>query len=254
MRIDNGLTIGLLTPKSLDSKADGLRLLEILSCQGAQFCPEFYGNFEPLRTPFDLHNPASALEAWEYPFLWKRRKSVKSDGSVWMANRGCHGAIYINAQEKGVNWSQVFEFMRTCVATFGCDFGYAHLTSEAELGDSSVPYETLHPIRIGVTTHDLRKGIPLLCWMTILGAPYLDLMGRDCLRRTSLGVVEAYPDDSVCIRLSENPTDMRTDYAKITRVRKALMEQLGSAFFLETRTEVTSTIVPTFRMGTSQAL
>ena len=62
------------------------------------------------------------------------------------------------------------------------------------------------PFVEGVTTHDLRGGLPDLAWATFFGPSYVELFDREHLLRTPVARAEDF-EGGVYLQLTPDPTD-----------------------------------------------
>jgi hypothetical protein len=224
------LNLGILTPKVLASRDDARALLRLLCQSVPELAPEYYGNFEPLTERFNPADLENALKAWKYPFLWKRRRP-RSEGSVWMENPNMHTSIYILTQSHSVDLSKLCAFLQASVLLLGADFGYLHLVTEAESASPNA-HDMLTPFCPGLTTHELRKHLPNLCWATVFGPPYVELFGRERILSAPASIVEEFAQNTICIQLSESLLDLQSKYDEVNAVRQAVKKHLNcDAFF-----------------------
>jgi hypothetical protein len=230
------LDIGILTPSSLISKDKGRAILSLL-CKFLPECiPEHYGNNEPLRYEFNLDNLEEALIFWQDPFLWKRKKP-RAEGSVLIAGQSeYHSAIYINGQSKQVCSQRIVEFIHCLADLVEIDFAYIHLFSEQELEAATADdqiYEMVMPFRIGVTTHELRKYLPNLCWGTIFGSPYIELFGRERLLSSPAPIIQELSETMIYIQASENLLDLKLEFNEFDSMRDSIKKHLNNDAFLD---------------------
>jgi hypothetical protein len=226
------INIGILTPYSLDSKESGKTLLTFLSEDFPEFLPERFNNYEPLERKFSMANLEEALELWNYPFLWSRRKPPVQ-GNVWMG-QACyksHSSIYISSQSKLIDPKRLANFIKEISVLLKADFSYLHLFTQAEFDIED--YDAFTPFRQGVVTHELRNYLPNLCWATIFGSPYVELFGRDKVLSTPAFLVQELADNLFYIQLSENLFDLKSKYGEVNNIRCTVKKYLGSDAFYD---------------------
>lgn len=239
------LVVGLLTPRSLDDAASAVRFLELLTRTAPDLSPEFYGNFEPVATPF--HAIEAVVASWKPPFLWKRRTGAKADGAVWFGNPGNHSAMYVRAKAGRQPEEQAVTLVQAGATALSADFAYVHLLTGVETKSPRVSYDMWYPIDIGVTSHDLRKGIPNVCWAMVLGPPYVRMIGRDRLLSTPCFGSKALSDEHVYLQVTATIEDLRRDFEGFEELRQRLKEEIGEEVFA--RVELGSaSAVPDFEL------
>jgi hypothetical protein len=243
--MNNRLVIGVLTPLSLDDAASGARFLELLIQTAPDLSPEYFGNVEPVRTPFQ--SIEESVASWKPPFLWKRRTGVRTDGAVWFGNPGNHSATYVTVTGRCQPTDQAVALVQAATAPFSVDFAYVHLVTEAETTAPQVPYDMWYPIDIGVTSHDLRKGIPSICWAMVFGPPYVRLIGREKLLSAPCFSVKELSNEHLYLQVTAQVEDLRRDFGGFEALRQRLKRHLGEELFLEPSGTV-ARAVPEFRL------
>ncbi|MGA7614896.1 MAG: hypothetical protein WBX15_06920 [Thermoanaerobaculia bacterium] len=238
------LAIGLLTPLSMDDASSGARVLDILVRTAPELSPEFYGNFEPVKTPFQ--SIEESVGWWKPPFLWKRTKRVRVDGAVWFTNRGNHSAVYITVKARRPPIEQAVAFIQAAALTLSADLAYVHLMTEEETKSSRGTYDTWYPIDIGITTHDLKNGIPNVCWAMVFGPAYVRLIGREKLRTAPCFDVKDLADEHVYLQVTADVEAIQQDFQDFDDLRQRIREHLGEQFFLARHPDDSARAVPQF--------
>jgi len=222
-----GLTTLLFNiPDQWKSEADGERWLRFWTENLPSFLPEKVNNFEPISVPY--HSIGDALRYWKCPFLWKRRKAVRSEGSIFMDMPGLHRGVSIDTKAPKLPIGSMLEFLRKASVVFSSDISYMHRTDLRE--PEVFAYDRWHPLQLGLSTHDLRKGIPLLPWATVFGSPYVRLLGIENFLSAPAHQVLRLNDDQVYIQVTESLDDLRTDFEAFAHRRAAVMDHLSPLF------------------------
>jgi hypothetical protein len=228
------LDIGILSPRPLSTKEEGRAFLELLCNSMPELAPQRYGNYEPLKALFDCVRLEEALEAWKWPFLWKRRQPL-AEGNVWMRDPKVHAAIYVSTQAKSVDEARLIMFFQEAVNLVRADFSYLNIMTKEEVDaaeKNEIAHQMIAPFTQGVTTHDLRKYLPNICWATVFGPPYVQLFGRERLLSAPAAVVQELADETIYIQLSESLLDPKWKYDDFNAVRREVKEYLDrDAFF-----------------------
>jgi hypothetical protein len=238
------LYINLLTNLSLISKDEGREFLRIwIDELPASYIPEKFGNFEPLRSKFDVASLKTVLESWAYPFLVKRSRPRLS-GSIFMGGGkvASHGWIHI-VLDFDANFQKNFiAFAQRVARRFHADFGFLHLLTQNEFkgdeftrgvfsvrNDSSM--DTLR-----VTTHDLKRCIPNLYWATFFGPSYIKLFGEDKFSHFAPGVISEKLDRELqYIQLTQELTDLQENFSLVNDLREKTKAFLNSNAFFDSR-------------------
>lgn len=226
MARNDRLVFGLLTPESLEEHSVAVKYLSVLFSRMPAFAPDLYGHFEPVRHPFS--SLEECLSDWAMPFLWRRRRP-RVEGAIWPSTD--LSTIYVSGSGDGWESALLESLARSLAEALPLDLAYFHLMTDKER--DSEPYDHWYPIDTGVTPHDLRKGIPNLCWLMVFGPSYAARI-RAVADRVSSGVsVEELGHGRLALRLTKNLDDVR-DYAGFRLVRQAAKDALdldGSLFF-----------------------
>jgi hypothetical protein len=219
------ITCGVLSPLDLSGDLMGRAVLKMMGRHPLAL-PTHVGNVEPMRTPYEGIN--GGISHWADPFLWKNKKT-KISGSIWFGTSNRHGAFYVSQDlEKASLTAQVpwVELLLDACRTITADFGYIHLTTKQELDEC---YEAAHAIDLGITTHELRKGLPNLCWGMYFGDPYRELSKRfEDLDLKAIRIVEG----GVYVQLTDSLEDILRSYLKFNEERMRILNEMGANFLM----------------------
>jgi hypothetical protein len=252
----NELTLSILTKQKIDSVESGKCMMNSLCESAPEFLPEKIGNCEPLRDSFDSQR---FTELWTDPFLWKHKKP-RCEGSAWFHSSVLHSNLhldllpshgkpqfdYVQAMARLLNnWTQLLR----------PDFGYVHLLSATEIAAEKATklgtVTALDPANrrhcLTVTSHTLKKYIPELYWVTVFGAPYVELFGRERLINAPAFLAEEIADGIVQLQLTKDIEDLESRPEEVARRRMVIKEYLGSdAFFNPVRSHDAQYQTPEF--------
>lgn len=220
------VVIGILTLERIgqrDSGRDILRMLEPL------YEPQKYNIYEPIRTRYDKDNIDEALEMWgDRMFLWKRSKP-RVAGIAGMGYRNIHDDISLDLAPKAFDHSGILEIIEGMGRRFGISIAYIHGSTREEAEDIDYYVTHISDFSQGLTTHQLREGLPGLAWATFFGEPYKQLFGD------RLDDVPAYSVKDVggatCIQLTEDIRDVDKKSDEYESARKAAVDHLDSDAF-----------------------
>ncbi|WP_218080316.1 hypothetical protein [Anthocerotibacter panamensis] len=224
--------LGFLTPINLGAKQLGKQFLSLLQDHMFDFSPERIGNYEPIKLAYNFNEIDACLDFWENPFLWKRRKP-RVLGNVWMSYPNQHSSVYITANSKQLDPQKIVEFFKATSHLLQVDFAYLHFLAEPE-SESWDVQQKLMPFRQGVTTHDLRKNIPNLCWATVFGKPYTRLFLLERILCAPAPIIQEIDKDTIYIQLSQDIFDLKSHYESINLVREKVKRHLNCNAFLDT--------------------
>lgn len=220
---------GVLIADPLAEKAIGRRLIEAIVAAAPDLSPEVFGRFEPVKTVFE--SAEQSVAEWEPPFLWRHRSRVRAEGAIWFANPGSHSAMYLMANGKNLPVDQMVTLVQRLGETTPADFGYVHFLTEAERSSGLVAYDEWYPIEVGVTTHDLRKGLPSVCWGMLFGQAYLDVIGEQRIRSAPWADTCRLANGAVFCQLTTTVDEIAGDLEDLQRRRDLIRVALGEHLF-----------------------
>jgi hypothetical protein len=223
---------GILAPAwSLSRREVGRRFLEDLSEVAPELVPERFGVYEPLRSRFDATDLEGALNSWGTSFLWKRRKP-RVEGRAWSRSpRRIHDAIYITTTRASLGIAVFEGLVARLDALVGVDLAYLHLRCDAEMADREYFKTHIMPFTEGLTTFDLERGLPDICWATFFGGPYIELFGADQLlaspvnRQKSIG-------KGVLLQLTGSLADVQRNPTLVREAKERVKQHLGQDAFV----------------------
>jgi hypothetical protein len=230
----------ILSPMSLKSREDGRVILDLWRMYLPELLPDFYGNWEPVDRPFNRQAIDVALDQWKWPFL-ATRKSPSVDAAIWMRKgerQQLHSTVIFRMQPGAATQAQLLDFLRAASSALRADFGCLHLltSAESERGRANHTVSALDrqgtKFNFFIASKDLQKRLPDLYWATVMGAPYLDMFGRDCLLSSPTHSIEAISNQSVLLQLTGALTDVENTQTSFAEARKCVMAHLDpDAFF-----------------------
>lgn len=232
--------LNILTASPLTASSYGRKLLEIWNVELPSLVPEKFGNYEPLRKDYVSDDLEAVLEFWDWPFLVKKRLP-RMGGGVYMGGGKIptHGWIHIIADYREGLQVELRNFLRAVASAFVVDFAFLHLHTRSEFSGNKFSsgvftFSSNYEESLSVTTHELRKNIPDLYWLTYLGRPYSELFGRDKLLSTpNCAIVEELPEEVFSIQLSEEISDLQSNFEAIDSCRRLVKKHLDSNAFYD---------------------
>ena len=226
---------GFLSPKSLKTQKDGRKLIEAISSTIPDLLPSKYDDSEPIRRVFNLNQLDDALQLWGDGLLWSTLKP-KSIGRYYASTpHGLHDAVYISI-EGDVSGEKLADLLKKVSSIYDVTIGYVHRIYDAEKKNIEYYKNHVMPFSQGLTTHDLRTGIPGICWAMYFGRPYLNLFGKD--RLLSAPVYSAIKiEDGVYLQVNSKITDPENNYEGFNNARERIKQHLNCSAFSTSKGE-----------------
>jgi hypothetical protein len=134
---------------------------------------------------------------------------------------------------------ELVEFLTVASRSLEADFACLHLLTPNEIQRGrernfvSALDKRATKFDFGVYTQDLKKRLPDLFWLTVFGAPYVRLFGREKLLSAPASKVESVSDDIVLLQLSDSLTDVEQLPRELEDVRLRVKSHLGHNAFFE---------------------
>jgi len=235
------VVLEFLSPHPLKKDA-GRALLELWRDLLPEYFPDRCGNSEPIRHPMDTEHIEEALTFWAWPFLARRRKA-KVNCAVFMRHPKnlIHSTFKLDVPHDSSIQGPLLEFLKKTCTEFEADLGLIHPLTQHEIVRGKIDgtieslntNSTLHSFYI--TTHQLRKNLPNLYWATVFGPAYVAFFGRDKLLTSPAPHVAPLTENSILIRLSDNLSDLESDFATVDQSRQVVKEHLDSNAFFDSK-------------------
>ncbi len=221
------LIIEFFLPHVDKSKSEGKRILQMVCDLLPELMPEFYNTYEPINKKFDSAHLKTALEDWQFSFLWKRKKPSVY-GVMFLGDaqpeRPTHTHLLIRAKPEIVDAQRLTRFVQEFSKTFHVDVGLVHVLTKPEVERKA---------HFGLSTFVLKESLPNLYWATVFGAPYVKLFGKERLLSTPAAVVKELADDLIYLQLTDDLMDNRTQPERVEAARQAVKKHLDSNVFLD---------------------
>lgn len=244
------LEIGLLTVDSLGSVDAGERFLRYVETELPEFVPEKFDSTEPLLRDYDSDNLSEVLGVWGASFFWKRRQP-RLIGRVWSGSANVHDAVYISAQDVTaslIGSDSLVDFVVGFDKLFRVEIGYIHLTTPSQTEDRDFYIRHVLPFTRGLTVHDLKRGLPGMCWGMLFGESYVNLIGRETLLSAPAYRVFELFGRGVFLQLTSDMFDLVSDCQGVDRVRTDVVNHIGLGVFSGFNGPASS--IPEFRTAT----
>ena len=223
------LYFGALSPAHIGSRSSGRTFLKTLLEAAPEWSPEKYNCFEPVNRPFDPARLEDALDAWRLNFFWSRKQPTVH-GSAWFGGKA-HSSIYIKVARRAFATETAVRLLRGLRAHFPVDVGYIHVQHEADSHDRDRYRRHVEPFVLGLTTHNLREGLPDVPWAMFFGPPYVELFGPERLLNTPAAYVEKLAD-GIYVQLTPSVADVAAKRESYLAAQQATREHLDSNAFL----------------------
>jgi hypothetical protein len=249
------IALEILSPLPLTNHEDGKMIFDLWQKYLPNLLPDKFGNWEPINRPFELQHIETVLQAWKWPFF-AVKKSPAVDASILMrkgAKQHLHATWILRLDANAVNQVQLIEFLKMASVALQADFSCLHLLTPPELerGRASKVVSALDKkatkLRFMVASRDLQERIPDLFWATVLGAPYVELFGRDCLLSAPAYRAESLSSGMVLVQMTEQISDVEKRADVFNETRSQVKTHLGAkAFFQPERVTADGYRVPQF--------
>lgn len=221
-----GVKFGVLLSRSIRDRESGRSILQTLE---PHYSPQKFNTYEPINLPYSKEEIDGALEHWGSHFFWRRKPKIL--GAAWGGGEAhsSHDSITIDMPMKYFREAEIDRLLGDFAASFGIDFAYVHVDTKEDTDNLNYYATHLSDFSNGLTTHQLREGIPSLCWLTLLGEPYKKLF------EDRLSSVPAYSVKDVggatCIQLTEDIRDVDKKREEYEAAKKAAIDHLDSDAF-----------------------
>lgn len=236
----NKLVFALFSRKPLMESVARRQIAALVSFRGGIVCPDKWGEFEPLKAPFDVKDfsiPVRCLAKPHGEFLYRKGKPVQLSGEIW--NRTHPPTARFPSPLFTNYWTGRFEVK--WVATVGIqtvqdclyelfrtscsDFGF--LTAEIDLkakntSAGSFSYQGMK----------LEDGVPGLYWLNLFGCGFAKWLGLDTFP-SQLAESTTLCGDAWSIRFSATSEGCRD--IDILQKQRAAIEWLGADRFFDIR-------------------
>ena len=210
------VVLEVLSPLLLTSREDGRDILELWQTHIPELLPDYYGNWEPIDRPFDRQNVEAALDPWKGPFL-SIKKRPRVDAHVWMrksAQQQLHATLIFSAEPKLAPSDRLLEFLKAASVRIRADFACLNLMTQAEFQHGRSNKTARATDKQGknlfffLASIDLKQRVPDLYWATVLGAPYLDMFGKDSILSAPAYSAKLLSNDQILLQMTESLTDV----------------------------------------------
>jgi hypothetical protein len=232
--------IQILSPGKLSSRKEGQLIFDLWKNYLPAVLPEKYGNWEPLKAVFDPNRIEPALNAWQWPFLAKR-KIPRMDSSIWMrfGPKLEHASWCISIDKRAIDENGLLRFLRAASVALKADFACITILTPNEISRGREQKTVLAldkaatRFAFSIASRDLQRRVPDLYWATILGAPYLELLGKERMLVTPIHNVEVVSGDTVLFQLTDSLAAFEYSPERVEDDRKKAKVHLGASAFFE---------------------
>lgn len=237
------INASILTRADLTNRTFASSLVEAIIASHEDFQPKRYGSYEPLPYRAQTSGVQELMERWQSPFFWSngRRASV----SFWFDSPNIHNSIGIEATGSRVNGA----LMRDLTIELGISTAAELATVHRQFEDQPTwlaRYAASYPLRLGFTTHNLRKSLPDLAWVTLFGLPYIELFGRERLAGVPAAVSKAVGDQHWLLQLTDEEPSARESPSQYEQTRDLAKAHLGLEHFLDLERPERQKVAPRF--------
>ena len=204
-----------------------------------EYLPDKFGNWEPIDQVFEVNKRDMVLKHWRWPFLATKKKP-RMDAGVWMrkGTKPLHASWDLTFRSGEVDVTRLTRFLQQAAKELEADFSCLTLFTETEI-DFGRRNRTAWNLdkkatkfQFAIYSQFLQQCIPDVYWMTLFGAPYLKVFGKDHLLAAPVHKAEVLSDSIISLQLAPSLEDVSTDAMGFAETKKRLKTFLGEdAFF-----------------------
>ena len=237
-KVQEQVCLYLMTPWSLATREEAALILQLWEELLPAYLPEKWGNWEPIDRVFDLNRRNEILDQWDNPFLAKRSKPrMESHLFTRRGKNPPHATWSFDFRSGEVDVAVLSRFLCTACERLGADLGLLTLLTPEEIARGRQADTVLvldkKATRFGfsMTTHQIKKYLPDLYWLTVFGPPYVQMFGLEKLLAAPTFKRERIGEQTVALQLTPDLYDMRRP-DEFQEVRAQIKTLLGEqAFF-----------------------
>ncbi len=241
MAVKEKIYLEVLTPLPLTSRDEGDVVLRLWESHLPSSMPERVGNWEPVDQPCDFANRDAILRLWRWPFFVVRRSPPRMEAQVFM-RKGVvpqHATWILDFDRDNKLTPELIQFLREAARLLEADFACLTMLTEAEIeagrksGIVSAIDRKATRFSFYIAPQDIEKCLPDVYWLTVFGAPYVRMFGRDKLLRAPAHRVEAIGENSICLQLTPSLEDLRSDPSAFAESKRRLKGFLDETAFYD---------------------
>lgn len=234
----NLLEMRLFSRRVLTESTAMEQITALSEFDGGLMRPDKCGEFEPIRTPFDLSDIREPIRWLIKPhgeFFYQKGRPKHMTGEMWnlthSPNARFPSPLFTNYWTGGFDgkWARqvglpkIEQFVAEMFRMTRADF--ALLTTEADLNAKNRPPESFSYKGMNLAT-----GVPGLYWVNFFSAGYAEWLGLVQLRK-ELVPLERLPGGAVLLKFCESPEHCRD--IDILQKQRAVIEWLGPEKFFD---------------------
>lgn len=245
-------SLHLLSDQRIDDPAVGAQIMRILISVLPEFRPVLYGEVDPDAgrwTDDILDRFESVWSPSSLGFAFKGAAGTRGHMAS-IAGNHIHSTFQLDAPGPGPDDDRALRFLTTVAGRVGCDFGLIHRFDHAEAhratGNGTMTGAGRGKPLFMITSHDLKRGIPDIYWVTLFGRRYVDMFGRERLRAAPAAKAELLPGGSALLQASLRSGDVVEPGSSFAAVRERIIEHLGRDAFYDPRRPDARTVTPAF--------
>jgi len=236
----NELAMRLFSRRSLTESVVREQITALSDFASGLICPDKWGEFEPIRTPFDpsdISDSVRRLAKTGGGFFYRKGRPVYASGGMWNLTRPPTARFpsplfsnYWTGQfdrkwANRIGIETVEDFVAEMFRVTGSDFGF--LTSEVDLqakntDATSLSYKGMDP----------GSGVPGLYWINFFSAEYAEWLGLGQFPEELAALRRLYAG-AVWLKFCDSPDDCRS--LETVGKQRTAIEWLGPEKFFDIR-------------------
>lgn len=235
------ISFGLLSPTSFKNFDNALILFELWHQLVPSTFPSLFGVTEPLREKLNFDCLNELRRFWHFSVYFKRSKFPRLHASIAIEDQlevsKNHSTLSAFVERTAELDTLLGNFITASAVGLDCHFGYVHRVNESEAKFGLETNSTSRYVPDGefrtltIFSPQLKRGIPNLFWITILGKPYVELIGREKIDSCPVKNVQWLTEHIVLLQLTDSVDDSFEKEAEFEYIRLKAKEHLGIRFF-----------------------
>lgn len=219
-KLINSLSLngGLLLPEQVSHNAD--KITEPFLGKAA--CEDIWASKATMRVN-------GALSDFYQDFAWRRKKAIKSSGSVVHTSRNIRGQVVpgsvclTSACSEKVDWCSLF---KTWCEIFPPQLGMLHLFTDPELS----PSEKHNSFQIGSFNSALKPDVPNIGWAMFYGDEFAQEVDADRIAASGFPIEKL--GNGYLVTVTNSIQDVVDDFPLFSKRRAELKSLFREGFFL----------------------
>jgi hypothetical protein len=219
----------------LADPASGRRFMQLLADTAPSLVPERWGFTEPLTRPWTLDACEEIFPEPGGAFLERVRGAMGMMINPRLYPKQRYATVLVHADPTRVSATELIAWMKHVASQWPIAYGHVHQLTWADrqerIGDHLISWRSDDDPVVVVSERDLTFGLPTLWWATVLGAEFIELIGKDKVQSCPAGAVEDIGNGAYWLQLTDSITDCVDNRDQVVQARAACIAHLGAEYF-----------------------